>query len=161
HDRVTGTTTRISVASDGTEGNNSSDWNASINANGRFMPFVSFASNLVPGDTNTCLGDPTPGRCPDVFVHDRVTGLTERVSVNSDGAQANDSSDWQPTISRTGRFIGFASNATNLIAGGGDVTPQVFVHDRLTGETPRVSVAPDGSPIPALWPSVSGNGRFV
>src|SRR5436190_13803833 len=70
-----GTTERVSVDSAGNEGNGHS-LNAAISADGRFVAFRSVASNLVPGDTN---------RQEDVFVHDRQTGTTERVSVDSDG----------------------------------------------------------------------------
>ena len=73
-----GTTTRVSVASDGTQGMNYSE-NPSISADGRYVAFASYANNLVANDTN--------GRS-DVFVHDRQTGETTRVSVASDGSGA-------------------------------------------------------------------------
>ena len=70
---TTGTTTRVSVASDGTQGNHFSG-SPSISANGRYVAFHSWATNLVPGDTNDS---------HDIFVHDRQTGQTRRVSVVS------------------------------------------------------------------------------
>ncbi len=85
HDRQTGVTTRVSVASDGTEGNENSEDDPSISADGRFVAFESLASNLVPGDTNGIPGRPFSGG--DVFVYDRQTGTTTRVSVASDGAE--------------------------------------------------------------------------
>ena len=77
-----GTTERVSVASDGTQANGVS-LTPSISADGRFVAFASHASNLVPGDTNGNV---------DVFVHDRQTGMSEIVSVASDGTQGNDTS---------------------------------------------------------------------
>jgi hypothetical protein len=68
----------VSVASDSTQGNDSSGFSVAISAGGRFVAFTSFASNLVPGDTNAD---------SDVFVRDRVAGTTDRVSVASDGTQ--------------------------------------------------------------------------
>src|SRR4051812_38340915 len=79
-----GTTERVSVSSSGKPSNDSS-FNSAISAYGRFAAFDSYASNLVPGDTNgaDCVSDTFCGS--DVFVHDRKTGKTERVSISSDG----------------------------------------------------------------------------
>lgn len=159
-DRQNGTTTRVSVASDGTEGNGSSG-NPSISADGRYVAFDSEADNLVADDTN---GE------RDVFVHDLETGQTTRVSVASDGTQAN---DWSasPTISADGRYVFFESDATNLAPGetcfdyGGSNTcmTQIYRHDRLTGETIRVSVSSDGMAANewAYRPAASADGRYV
>jgi len=154
HDRQTGQTTRVSVASDGTQGNSGS-YNPSISADGRFVGFVSHASNLVAGDTN---GD------WDIFVHDRQTGETTRVSVASDGTQGNDHSyDLSPSISADGRFVAFESRASDLVPGDTNGLYDIFVHDRETGETTRVSVASDGTQGngDSSSPSVSADGRFV
>ena len=152
HDRQTGVTTRVSVASDGTQGNSSS-WLSSISANGRFVAFLSWASNLVPDDTN--------GYC-DVFVHDRQTGTTTRVSVASDGTQGNGSSQ-ACTISSDGRFVAFYSAASNLVRDDTNGFIDIFVHDRQTGGTSRVSVASDGTQSngDSYAPSISADGRFV
>jgi Tol biopolymer transport system component len=100
----------VSVASDGTQGNSHSAF-PSISADGRYVAFSSLASNLVPGDTNG-IGD--------VFVHDRVTGQTTRVSVASDGTDGNDHS-WCPTsISADGRYVAFEYLASNLVPGDTD-----------------------------------------
>ncbi len=107
----------------------------SISANGRFVAFDSRATNLVSGDTN--------GRS-DVFVHDRQTGITERVSVNSTGSQGNSDSD-RPLISANGRFVAFNSRSTNLVPGDTNGSMDVFVHDRQTGITERVSVDNSGN----------------
>jgi Tol biopolymer transport system component len=173
-DRQTAQTTRVSVASDGTQG--SSDFgfsqgaDASISADGRFVAFQAGFTNLVPGDTNSCVSLPNlpPGECPDIFVHDRQTGQTTRVSVASDGTQANDQS-FRPAISADGRYVTFASVASNLVPGdtngaqGVFLGTDVFVHDRQTGQTTRVSVASDGTQAnrESFAPTVSADGRYV
>jgi len=152
HDRVTGETSRVSVASDGTQANSSSR-KSSISADGSIVAFYSNATNLVIGDTNGA---------GDIFVHDRVTGETSRVSVASDGTQANNYSD-APTISADGRFVAFESSADNLVIGDTNGYLDIFFHDRVTGETSRVSVATDWTQgnNPSSRPSISGDGRFV
>jgi Tol biopolymer transport system component len=155
-DRLTGTTERVSVTSGGVEGNDQSR-RPSISADGRFVAFSSDATNLVAGDSNGLW---------DAFVHDRQTGTTERVSVDSGGAQATGDDSTNPSISADGRFVAFDSGAVNLVAGDSNAAFDVFVHDRQTGTTERVSVdttgaeatpAGDGS----LNPSISADGRFV
>jgi len=160
HDRETGQTTRVSVHSDGTQGNGLS-LHPSLSATGRYVAFDSFASNLVSGDTNTC-GPYTNGTCPDIFVHDRATGQTTRISVASDGTQANGYSDI-PSISASGRFVAFHSFATNLVSDDTNGVPDVFVHDRKTGQTTRVSVASDGTQgnDNSDGFSLSATGRYV
>ena len=105
------------------------------------MVFTSKAA-LVPGDTNSC-GDPV-GPCQDIYVHDRGTGQTTRVSVATGGTEANGPSDW-PNISRNGRYVTFTSHATNLAASDTNAASDVFVHDRVTGTTTRVSVSTTGT----------------
>src|ERR687892_5749 len=122
---------RVSVASNAAQADNNS-FSSSISADGRFVAFASLATNLVPGDTNDS---------EDVFVRDRATGQTTRVSVASNGAQADDWSFPTPSISADGRFVAFTSFATNLVPGDTNGIDDVFVHDRATGETTRVSVA--------------------
>jgi len=145
---------RVSVASNGSEANGHSSYYLTISADGRFVGFSSYASNLVPGDTNACA---------DVFVHDRLTGLTERVSVASDGGQANGGSSY-PAISADGRFVAFASDASDLVPGDTNGCGDVFVHDRVMGQTERVSVASDGlqgNRNSGNGVSISADGRFV
>ncbi len=122
-----GVTERVSVSSTGEQGNGESR-QGSMSADGRFVAFYSEASNLVPGDTS---GE------RDVFVHDRQTGNTTRVSVSSSGEQGN----WyslHPSISRDGRYVAFESVATNLVPGDTNGGYDVFVHDRQTGESTTV-----------------------
>ena len=148
-------TTRVSVASDGTQGNDeSSIFFPSISADGRFVAFGSYATNLVPDDTN---------RSQDIFVHDRETGQTTRVSVASDGSQSDGAQSSGFSISADGRFVAFGSYATNLVLGDTNGEMDVFVHDRETGQTVRVSVASDVSQGNggSGYPSLSADGRFV
>src|SRR5881409_2729990 len=158
HDRQTGTTERVSVASGGAQGNGSSGligfaFPPALSADGRFIAFQSFATNLVAGDTNSAT---------DVFVHDRQTGMTERVSVASDGTQANNVSSY-PALSADGRFVAFESDATNLVAGDTNGATDVFVHDRQTGATERASVASDGNQGngSSSGAALSADGRLV
>jgi Tol biopolymer transport system component len=152
HDRQTGQTVRISVASDGRQGHLGYD-QPSISADGRYVAFDSFATDLVPGDTNS--------KC-DVFVHDRQTGEKVRISVASDGGQGNLSAG-QPSISADGRYVAFQSRASNLVPGDTNSKNDVFLHDRQTGETVRVSVASDGTEgnRDSDEPSISDDGRYV
>ncbi len=152
HDRVTGATERVSVASDGSEGNGDSISSA-VSADGRYVSFRSWSSNLVPGDTDGYY---------DVFVRDRVNRTTERVSVASDGSQANNDSTWL-SMSPDGRYTTFYSPASNLVSNDTNNTWDIFVHDRVTGITERVSVASDGSQANSgsFYPYISPDSRYV
>ncbi len=147
-----GDTTRVSVSSNGNQGNNISAKPA-ISADGRYTTFQSDASNLVAGDSNGF---------SDVFVHDSQTGNTTRVSVSSIGSQA-DNSSFQPDISADGRYITFHSAASNLVAGDSNGFSDIFVHDLQNGNTTRVSVDSFGnqSNNHSSDPAISGDGRFV
>ena len=151
-DRVNGITERVSVASDGTEGDGQSH-DASISPDGRYVAFKSVATNLVPGDTNGV---------EDVFVHDRLAGTTERASVASDGHQPDGPSS-EPSLSADGRFVVFTSSADNLVPDDHNNVGDVFVHDRRTGITERLSVAPAGGDADgeSFGASTSADGRFV
>jgi Tol biopolymer transport system component len=152
HDRQTGTTERVSVSTFGAEANGYS-YAASISADGRYVAFASVADTLVAGDDN---------RHGDIFVHDRQTGTTGRVSVSSGGAEANHDS-YYPSISGDGRYVAFGSYATNLVAGDDNDLIDVFLHDRQTGTTERVSVSSAGAEGhgSSRYPSISGEGRCV
>jgi Tol biopolymer transport system component len=154
HDRETGVTERVSVDSAGVQGNSASGQFAAISGDGRFVAFDSDATNLVAGDTNG-VGD--------VFVHDRQTGVTQRVSVDSAGNQGNGYSYDATAISADGRFVGFKSQATNLVPGDTNGAEDIFVHDRQTGVTQRVSVDSAGNQGNG-WsegPAISADGRYV
>jgi Tol biopolymer transport system component len=117
HDRLTGTYERVSVSTDGAEGDAFS-FGGSISADGRYVSFTSFATNLVAGDTNGV---------EDVFLHDRAAGTTQRVSVSSAGAQANDFSTLAP-VSADGSSVAFVSAASNLVRKDRNGEWDIFVH---------------------------------
>jgi len=136
-------TERVSVASDGTQANERSLWPA-ITPDGRYVAFQSYASNLVVDDSN--------GQ-GDVFVRDRYAPTTERVSVDSAGIQGNGlSGGWGLAISSDGRYVAFDSSATNLVLGDTNGNDDIFVHDRYTHTTERVSV--DSAGIHGLPPKL-------
>jgi Tol biopolymer transport system component len=151
-DLQSGAVSRASVDSSGAQGDGSS-YSASISGDGRFIAFYSGASNLVPGDSN---------RIFDVFVHDRVSGVTTRVSVDSGGGES-DGACYYPSISSDGRYVAFRSNATNLVPGDTNGVDDIFVHDLQTGATTRVSVDSSAAQSNAAsdHPSISGDGRVV
>jgi Tol biopolymer transport system component len=151
-DRLTNTTERVSITSSGSQANAFS-YDPSISADGRYVAFQSMAFNLVPGDTNGAF---------DVFVRDRQLGTTERVSVDSSGLQA-DGASYAPRISADGRYVSFESAATNLVSGDTNGTDDIFVRDLLSGTTERVSVSFHGTQGNGLsyGPSISSDGRFV
>jgi uncharacterized repeat protein (TIGR01451 family) len=151
---VTPSTTRVSIASDGTEANGASD-TVAVSSDGRFVAFSSSASNLVRGDTNGA---------SDVFLRDRVLGTTVRVSVARDGSEANGASS-DPSVSADGRFVVFSSTASNLVSGDTNGVMDVFVRD-LDPQAPttaRVSVSTTGAQGNGASGSgrISGDGRYV
>ncbi|MGQ0551809.1 MAG: TolB family protein [Planctomycetota bacterium] len=151
-DRLLDVTTRVSVATGGAQVNHNSDHPA-ISADGNFIAFDSIATNLVVGDTN--------GQ-RDVFVHNRLTGETTRVSVSSAGDQGNSVSQ-EPDLSADGRYVTFHSDATNLVAGDTNTSTDVYRHDRLTGTTTRISLTTSGaqSNNGCLFPAMSADGRVI
>ena len=151
-DRQTHTTARISVSSAGVEGNGGS-YAPSISANGRYVAFVSDSSNLVANDTNGFL---------DVYVRDRQAGTTRRVSISSTGHQGN-SDSYNPSISADGRYVAFQSDASNLVVHDTNLAGDVFVRDRKTGSTTRISISSSGHQGNggSYAPSISAEGRYV
>lgn len=151
--RAGNSTERVSVATDGTQGNGPSV-NPSISADGRFVAFQSRASNLVSNDTNNAA---------DIFVRDRANNTTERIC---DGTQPNRFS-FTPSISADGRFVAFASAATNLVPDDTNSHLDIFVCDRSTGNIERVSIGnlPGGGTVQgdgdSILPAISGNGLVV
>jgi Tol biopolymer transport system component len=150
-------TSLVSVASDGTQGNDPSSDPAS-SGDGRVVAFDSIATNLVAGDTNAKI---------DIFVRDRQAAETTRVSVASDGTQANDLSVL-PAVNADGRYVAFESDATNLVPGDSNGRRDIFVRDRQSAQTTRVSVASDGTQGSSEFgfsqgadASISADGRFV
>lgn len=130
-DRVAGTTTRVNLTSAGHQSSGAAS-DPAISGDGRYVAFVSSATDLVAGDTNGVA---------DVFVRDTVAGTTTRVSVTAGGAQVAGASA-TPAISPSGDWVAFASTATNLVGGDSNGVADVFVA-RRTGGTVRRASAPD------------------
>ena len=151
-DRRKGVVSRVSVSTEGDQGNDETG-GGGMSLNGRYVTFYSFATNLVPGDTNGAR---------DVFLHDRRKATTTRVSVSSDGVQGNEGSAWS-AISGNGRFVAFSSGASNLVPGDTNGVSDIFVYDRRKRTTTRVSVSSTGaqSYAGASWISLSKNGRYI
>lgn len=155
---------------------------SSVSDGGRFVAFHSQSPDLVPGDTN---------RTADIFLRDLAASRTERISVTPSGAQAEGlcvstapvstgSGSWRPSITPSGRYIAFASCATNLVPGDTNLAMDVFVFDRRRGSAERVSISSSGEESSMRQPgrrcggivndypgsrigyhSISDNGRFV
>jgi Tol biopolymer transport system component len=160
HDRQLVITERIDVgvggvpATGGGVGAVSSE--VSISANGQYVAFSSAHDNLVASDTNGSF---------DIFVRDRVLGVTERVSVRNGGIEATGGNSVTPTITPDGRFVAFASAASNLVFGDTNGVFDYFIHDRSTGRTERVSVSSQGTESNGASigspPAISEDGRYV
>jgi uncharacterized repeat protein (TIGR01451 family) len=155
----------VSVSSAGVQGNNSSGTGgftspsndrASLSADGRFVAFMSFADNLVPGDTNLLA---------DIFVRDRFAGTTERVSVSSKGRQGDGHSGLflsaGADISADGRFVVFSSESSNFAKSDTNGNNDVFIHDRLTHTTELITRGLDGVPATGDTPVISADGQVV
>jgi VCBS repeat-containing protein len=131
-----------------------SDWESTLSADGNFVAFASDASNLIGSDGN----DKT-----DVFVFDRDAQQITRVSVASDGTEANGAS-FRPVISPDGRYVVFASDASNLVAGDDNGVTDTFVYDLQTFTIQRVSQQPNssgGNDTSAWGDAISGGAVFV
>ncbi|HYD47905.1 MAG TPA: hypothetical protein VEB21_06130 [Terriglobales bacterium] len=129
---------------------------AATNLDGSVVAFASDANQLVVGDTN---------QVRDVFVR-TIGGSTERVSVSSEGAQANRGSQvagGAPSLDATATTVAFYSDASNLVAGDSNGQTDVFLRDLDADTTTLVSVAADGGAAngPSLFPSLSADGRLV
>lgn len=158
--RVTGAVVRVSVSSDGAEGDECS-YAGGISGNGRFVTFWSYADNLVPNDTNGM---------PDLFVHDRDpdgngiddegNGVTTRVNLASDGTVGDNC--YGISISDDGTLVCFTSTATNLVPNDTNGVGDVFVRDLVAGTTERVSVDANGAEADGYsWGAISADGRCV
>lgn len=158
-----GTLERVDLNDAGAPGNDQENTPV-VSADGRFVAFSSPSTNLVADDTNNAW---------DIFVRDRVTATTSRVNLSSAGVPGNGNAwgegSFTPSISPDGRFVSFTSHSTNLVPGDTNREADVFVHDRRTGDTVRVSVTDDGSQGQSGWglgsssgpQAVSADGRRV
>lgn len=168
HDRITGVTELVSRSSSGEPGNSGS-YHPSMSHDGRYVAFSSYASNLVPGDTNNVL---------DVFVLDRLTGIASRESVSTSGQQAQPrvpvasaaySGSAFPSLSADGRHLTYSSDTENLTGrrcdpdSEGGSCWQIHLRDRRHGTTRLVSVASDGTTpaAGALHSAISPDGSHV
>jgi hypothetical protein len=151
-DRQTGENELIDVSSSGVQGNTRAG-GASVSADGRYVAFYSTATNLVDNDTNGVA---------DIFIRDRQAGTTSRVTLGTGGAQA-DGNTYYPSISSDGRYLVFASEATNLVPGDTNGYEDVFVRDLVAGTTTRVSMDVSGAQrtTASSRPSISADGRYV
>ncbi len=148
------TTTRASVSSSGVPAAIAYLSGAGgLSSDGRFVSFTSSGPNLVPGDTNGAY---------DAFVHDRVNGVTTRVSLSSSNAQANGSVSGG-AISSDGRFIVMSGVASNLVNGDSNNVRDVFLRDQLLGLTTRVSCSTSGVQANAEsnFPLLTPDGAWV
>lgn len=165
YDRVKNETSRVSLVSlTGTEGTCSTpptggvrcnSFDPQLNLDGNLIVFGSLFTNLVSSDTNNVA---------DIFLHDRTTKATERLSVGPGGLES-DGVSGNPGISADGRYVIFESTATNLVGAGNDTNgvSDIFVHDRTTHQTVRVSVGVGGieSNGHSFTPSISRDGRYI
>jgi flagellin-like hook-associated protein FlgL len=159
-DILTGTTTRISTDSSGNQALGGYSLVEGMSADGRYVAFRSAATNLVAGDTNGL---------QDIFVKDTATGVTTRVSTDSNGNQTTNGHSRRPIMSADGRYVSFFSNDSNLVAGDTNSTTDNFVKDMLTGETTRITISSAGIEQNdnggvgsyAYARAISADGRFV
>jgi hypothetical protein len=151
-DRTSKAISRVSVTSSGGQVNGASA-SPTVSGDGRYVAFEADATNLVSGDTNNVT---------DIFVRDRTGNTTTRVSVSTSGGQVNQAS-LAPSISADGRYVGFVSDATNLVSGDGNAARDVFVRDRTGNQTTRVSLASDGSSADgaSALARLSGDGKAI
>ncbi len=136
-------------------------YNPTISANGQFIAFS--YNNKWDGlnSPNPVLAGETV-LAEDVYLYETATGKITRVSVGN-GRVAGNSDSYHPSLSADGRYVVFSSAATNLVSGDTNNKVDVFRHDRLTGQTIRVSVTSSGAQIPegARSGSISGDGNHV
>jgi len=149
YDRISHITELVSKDSNGNQGNNASR-RPSISASGRYVAFESDATNLAGSDMNNA---------SDIFIHDRISHITAPVSKDSNGNLGNADSE-RPSISADGRYVAFESKASNLVPNETSGT-DVFIHDRISLTTERISEDSNGNRGGGRHPSISADGRYV
>ena len=175
-DGCTPTTTRLSVAPDGSQVNGNSGVTASspdgpvvVNFSGRYVAFVSSATNLVPGDTNGVDDVFLTDTCVDTYGRpiDGCTRTTVRVSVRDDGSQST-SSARSPAIGDVNGYVAFVSGDPTIVAGDGDAFDDVFLRAACLGAgsgctpgTRRISVASGGTGADGPSDSPAFTGRYL
>jgi hypothetical protein len=151
-DLVTSSTALVSVTSSATQGDSDCSW-STVSSDGRYVTFSSGATNMVSGDANGS---------QDIFVRDRTGGTTTRVSVDTAGTEANGSS-YNAAVSADGRYVVFATSASNLVSGDTNGDADVLVRDLLAQTTTCASVDSSGTPADgaSYYPAISGDGAYV
>lgn len=150
---VPGGMMRVSIASNGTQANDSS-FNPGISADGRYVTFASYANNLVGNDNEDY---------NDIFIYDTQTNTITRISIDPYGADGNGDSDY-PSISADGRYVAFESNAENLVDNDTNEYADIFLRDTETNTTTIISVSTNAAQqgdFSSSKPSISANGRYV
>lgn len=149
---------RVSLHSNGSESTDGNSFYGSfdLSYDGNYVVFSSNVSDLIDNDTNGYY---------DTFIHDRSTGSTERISVDS-AENEIDASAYNGSTSDNGRYVVFESIATNVVAGDTNATRDVFLRDRVAGTTERVSLSSSGAELTGGYSiaenkSISGDGRYV
>lgn len=148
-------TKHVSFGSAGNPQANGGSFNPTISGNGQFVVYRSVANSIVAGDSNNV---------PDIFIYDRAVNANARVNLSSGGAQANNedgASDF--TVNDDGRYVAFESVATNLVASDFNGRRDIFIRDRQTNSTCRISLAPGGFEAngDSIEPFISGDGTYV
>jgi hypothetical protein len=154
-DLTRGITTLASINDAGTASGNSGSFDPRISADGRFVAFVSIASDLVPNDTNNT---------SDIFVRDLVTGVTTLISVNAAGTASGNGGSFELQISADGRRVAFSSMASDLVPNDTNGAADIFVRDLAAGTTTLASVNLSGTASGnggSSHPRISADGRFV
>lgn len=159
HDKATGENEIISVTSDEKQAHRGRGTvvdvsQASISEDGRYVVFVSGYVDLVPNDTNGA---------PDVFLRDRLSGTTERISALPDGTDGGQGFSYDVQMSPDGRFIAFYSWAYNLSPLDTSSQPDLYVYDNLTGILELASLSPNGeqSNVDVTQYKLSSDGKFI
>ena len=153
-DMAAGTTQLVSLNSQGTASGNGASSNPVITPDGRFVAFVSSATDLVDREVNGI---------PDIFVRDMLNGVT---TLASPGAQAGPagptSASETPAITPDGRFVAFTSTATNLVADPAAASQEVYVRDLVQGQTFWASQnVPAATSKASYAPVLSDDGRYA
>jgi Tol biopolymer transport system component len=150
HDFATGTTSLMSLSSSGVQRADPCH-SAAISGDGRFVAFHKIHATTMYHHRT------------DVYVRDRQAGTTAVVNVNTSGVQTTGTYSSDPSISFDGRFIAFASTATDLVSGDTNASYDIFVRDMQLGVNVRASVDSLGNEgdDDSLDPSISSDGRFV
>lgn len=150
---ASGVLIRASADWNNTQGDGGS-YDTALSGDGRYLAFSSNATNLVPGDTNNAT---------DIFVRDTITGEVTRISTDSSGNQGDPFHSWHPSISADGRYVAFSSNATILVPDDTNSASDIFVKDRQTGTTTRVSTDSSGNQANGYcyYTTISDDGRYV